>query len=95
MMDESLGSMKNETVPTVSIPKHFSIQVSNSSPATNKPKGGKIPFTFLSRSGKKTQAHAINVPSDTKFATEILEEEQRLIEERQKIKSIVMNRNFD
>lgn len=95
MMDESLGSIKNETVPTVSIPKHFSIQVSNSSPATNKPKGGKIPFTFLSRSGKKTQAHAINVPSDTKFATEILEEEQRLIEERQKIKSIVMNRNFD
>ena len=95
MMDESLGSIKNETVQSVSMPMHFSSQAPKSDIPSETPKGGKIPFMFLSRSGKKTQAHSINVPSETKFVSEILEEEQRVKEERQKIKSIVMNRNFD
>ena len=57
--------------------------------------GGKVAFTFLSKSGKKTNSRVLELPSNVKFVSGVLEEETRLKNEREKIKKMVLNRTFD
>ncbi|QLQ80924.1 hypothetical protein HG537_0E02790 [Torulaspora globosa] len=55
----------------------------------------KVAFTFLSKSGKKTQSRVLGLPSNVEFVSGVLEEEERLKNEREKIKEIVLQRTFD
>lgn len=58
-------------------------------------KNEKVAFRFLSKSGKKTQSQVLDLPNNVKFVSDVLEGEARLKDERQRIKQIVMQLNFD
>lgn len=104
---ESIDSRKNEKVPSSKIPMITSRNEINkpnlSQPTTrfssideeNHTKPKKIAFTFLSKSGKKTQSRVLGLPSNLQFVSGVLEEEERLKNEREKIKNIVLQRAFD
>lgn len=55
----------------------------------------KVAFTFLSKSGKKTSSRVLELPTDVKFVNSVLEEEERVKNEREKIKNIVLKQSFD
>lgn len=101
LLQESLESRKNEKVTTNNIPMVSSgfsgerprLLGNSSGSAENKPK--RVAFTFLSKSGKKTSARTLALPSNLKFVSDVLEEEQKLRAEREKIKNIVLNKKFD
>lgn len=104
---ESIDSRKNEKVPSSKIPMITSRNESNkpkllqhttefsSIEEENHTKPKKIAFTFLSKSGKKTQSRVLGLPSNLQFVSGVLEEEERLKNEREKIKNIVLQRAFD
>ncbi|CCD23851.1 Nmd2p NDAI_0C01910 [Naumovozyma dairenensis CBS 421] len=64
-------------------------------PAYVSEKPNKVKFTFLARSGKKTQSRQLELPTNIKFVSDVLEEEERLKSEREKIRKIVLQRSFD
>lgn len=98
---ESTESRKNEKVTGGKIPilssKHESEKPQLLRPSHHGPHEGpsKIAFTFLSKSGKKTQSRVLGLPSNVEFVSGVLEEEERLKNEREKIKKIVLQRTFD
>lgn len=99
---ESMESRKNQKTTTNNIPM-FSSGVSpdqdketyNLTNSDTPDKSQRVAFTFLSKSGKKTQARTLALPRNLKFVSDVLEEEQRVKSEREKIKKIVLNRKFD
>ncbi|CAI4053192.1 hypothetical protein SUVZ_15G2330 [Saccharomyces uvarum] len=109
MMQESMDARKSEKIVVNKIPvisKPFNVQKplllkKNEEPSSNveadqkssKPK--RIAFTFLTKSGKKTQSRVLQLPTDVKFVSDVLEEEEKLKTERDKIKRIVLKRSFD
>lgn len=98
---ESADSRKNEKVTGGKIPilssKNESDKPELLRPASSRSReqSNKIAFTFLSRSGKKTQSRVLGLPSNVEFVSGVLEEEERLKNEREKIKKIVLQRTFD
>lgn len=101
---DSADSRKNEKpsggkIPSVSSagdsikPKLLRPQVGAASEESQLPR--KVAFTFLSRSGKKTQSRVLGLPSNAEFVSGVLEEEERLKNERERIKKIVLQRTFD
>lgn len=48
-------------------------------------------FTFLTKSGKKSTGSHINLPSGTKFASNVLQEEEREKLARDRLRSLVLN----
>ncbi|QHS73715.1 Nmd2p [Saccharomyces paradoxus] len=109
MMQESIDARKSEKVVASKIPvisKPVSVQKplvlkKSEEPSSNKEsyeessKPKKIAFTFLTKSGKKTQSRVLQLPTDVKFVSDVLEEEEKLKTERDKIKKIVLKRSFD
>ncbi|AQZ09754.1 NMD2 (YHR077C) [Zygosaccharomyces parabailii] len=105
IMQDSMDSRKDQKVVTAKIPYIDQGKTSISSnsaviePRTptndngNGPK--KVAFTFLNKSGKKTQSRTLRLPSNVNFVSGVLEEEERLKHEREKIKNIVLQRTFD
>lgn len=100
---ESADSRKNEKSTGGKIPS-MSSTGETSKPRLLRPEfqgrgdGGqpqKVAFTFLSKSGKKTQSRVLGLPSNAEFVSGVLEEEERLKNEREKIKEIVLQRTFD
>ncbi|CCF58121.1 hypothetical protein KAFR_0D04740 [Kazachstania africana CBS 2517] len=55
----------------------------------------KVAFAFLTKSGKKTSSRTLALPTDVKFVSGVLKEEEKLKNEREKIKRIVLQRTFD
>nr|CAI6462092.1 CBM_HP1_G0020430.mRNA.1.CDS.1 [Saccharomyces cerevisiae] len=109
MMQESIDARKSEKVVASKIPvisKPVSVQKplllkKSEEPSSSKEtyeelsKPKKIAFTFLTKSGKKTQSRILQLPTDVKFVSDVLEEEEKLKTERNKIKKIVLKRSFD
>lgn len=96
VMQQSLESRKNEKIPMNNIPivgSGTSTQVNSN--LSSKVEAGKVPFTFLSKSGKRTQLRPICLPTDVKFVHDVLEGEQRLKSERERIKNIVLSQKFE
>lgn len=101
---ESADSRKNEKSTGGKIPS-ISSAGDTSKPKLLRPAPGvtsedsqqprKVAFTFLSKSGKKTQSRVLGLPSNAGFVSGVLEEEERLKNEREKIKKIVLQRTFD
>ncbi|AMD19751.1 HCL400Cp [Eremothecium sinecaudum] len=99
VMQQALESRKNEKVSMNSIPILASgintYDRSGAGDRNSEDKPGKVAFTFLNKSGKKTQARSIALPDNVKFVSDALEGEQRLKSERERIKKIVLSRNFE
>lgn len=55
----------------------------------------KVAFAFLTKTGRKTQSRVVNLSRDIKFVSNVVEEGKKLETEREKIKNIVLNRQFD
>ncbi|CAB4252346.1 similar to Saccharomyces cerevisiae YHR077C NMD2 Protein involved in the nonsense-mediated mRNA decay (NMD) pathway [Maudiozyma barnettii] len=55
----------------------------------------KVAFTFLSKAGKKTSSRVLELPVNVKFVSGVLEEEEKIKTEREKIKKIVLQQSFD
>ena len=107
LMSDSLDERKSEknasnNMPVISatgtndrpkrmLLKKSVLQTRPSSDTTDK----KIAFTFLSKSGKKTSSRILELPTDVKFVNSVLEEEERVKNEREKIKNIVLKQSFD
>ncbi|KAL3234869.1 Nonsense-mediated mRNA decay protein 2 [Nakaseomyces bracarensis] len=98
MMNESLEARKNESVSN-----DRSSQISGI-PGFNRPlpeetsgslNGKKMAFTFLTKSGKKTQSRVLNLSKDIGFVSNVIEEGEKLRSEREKIKNIVLKKTFD
>ncbi|SCU96003.1 LAME_0F14444g1_1 [Lachancea meyersii CBS 8951] len=103
LFQESMESRKNEKVSSNGIPMISSgygldrgtIPVSLPSSESQGPKSKKVAFTFLSKSGKKTQARTLGLPRNVTFVSGVLEEERKLKAEREKIKHIVLSQKFE
>ncbi|GAV49044.1 hypothetical protein ZYGR_0N04490 [Zygosaccharomyces rouxii] len=108
MMQDSMDSRKNEKIASAKIPlvganktnSNFVAEPTEtegneqeSRIAGQQPK--RVAFTFLNKSGKKTQSRTLRLPSNVDFVSGVLEEEERLKNEREKIKNIVLQRAFD
>lgn len=96
MMNESMAERKSEKVsasslPIMSAPNGAKLSVGGSEPGNGK----KVAFTFLTKAGKKTNTRTVALPKDIKFVSDVLEEEQKLKDEREKIKKIVLQKTFD
>ena len=63
-------------------------RVANEQPSENK---GKVGFSLLTKSGKKTNVKQLNLPTDTKFAETILREKANQQEHKERIMNLVMN----
>lgn len=110
MLQESVSSRKSEKIVTTKIPmitagkpkllkpnllrKGVSVTSVDDVGDQDEPKS-KVAFTFLTKTGKKTKSQILALPKDVKFVSNVLEEEERLKDEREKIKNIVLQRNFD
>lgn len=96
MMNESIEERKSEKITSSSLPI---LSMSNGPKLLGDKKirdnGSKIAFTFLTKSGKKTNTRTVGLPKDIKFVSNVLEEEEKLRSEREKIKKIVLQRSFD
>lgn len=98
IMQESMDERKSEKVSGANMPM---ISGPLRSEGSSQPEGnmqeatGKVTFAFLSKSGKKTTSRAIQLPTTVKFVSGVLREEEKLKNEREKIKNIVLQRNFD
>lgn len=109
IMQESLEARKSEKVSTGKIPmignipkaplektvSSSSVDSRMSTESTSSGKPNKVAFTFLTKAGKKTQSRVLELPSNVKFVSNVLEEEEKLKNEREKIKKIVLQRSFD
>ncbi|GCE97790.1 hypothetical protein ZYGM_001035 [Zygosaccharomyces mellis] len=109
MMQDSMDSRKNEKIATAKIPlvganKPKDNVVADSmktedggseEPQVESQSPKRIAFTFLNKSGKKTQSRTLRLPSNVEFVSGVLEEEERLKSEREKIKNIVLQRAYD
>ncbi|SCU83748.1 LAMI_0C04478g1_1 [Lachancea mirantina] len=103
LMQESMESRKNEKISGGSIPMVSSGNnigamdsgVVQTAISANEDKSHKVSFTFLSKSGKKTQAKKLALPGHVKFVADVLEQGEKLKAERQKIKNIVLSQKFD
>lgn len=108
MMQDSMESRKNEKIATAKIPflgakkSNPNTKTENQAPEvdekephaeTKHPK--RVAFTFLNKSGKKTQSRTLRLPSNVEFVSGVLEEEERLKNEREKIKNIVLQRTYE
>ncbi|GAV53953.1 hypothetical protein ZYGR_0AK04550 [Zygosaccharomyces rouxii] len=109
MMQDSMESRKNEKIATAKIPlvganksnsnavaepvRTESSEQEKSQVESQPPK--RVAFTFLNKSGKKTQSRTLRLPSNVDFVSGVLEEEERLKSEREKIKNIVLQRAYD
>ena len=85
-----LSNMKLASKPSVLLSSNRSLDSQ-----TEKKVGDKVAFTFLSKSGKKTSSRVLELPTNVKFVSDVLEEETRLKDERERIKKMVLNRTFD
>ncbi|SCU91672.1 LADA_0F11342g1_1 [Lachancea dasiensis] len=101
LVQESLESRKNEkafsnNMPMISSGINLdSERESRSMPQAQDTPSKKVAFTFLSKSGKKSQTRTLGLPRNVKFVSGILQEEQKLKAEREKIKNIVMSQSFE
>ncbi|SCU82291.1 LANO_0B05732g1_1 [Lachancea nothofagi CBS 11611] len=106
LVQDSLDSRKNEKIISNSIPMissgysmDFDRVSANPTPTISSGnqdgRSKKVAFTFLSKSGKKTQARTLGLPRNVKFVSGVLEEERKLKAEREKIKNIVLNQKFE
>ncbi|SCU98559.1 LAFA_0G18756g1_1 [Lachancea sp. 'fantastica'] len=105
LVQESLESRRNEKISSSNIPMISSGYSTGAetgkipAPATlnesQDSKSKKVAFTFLSKSGKKTQARTLELPRNVTFVSGVLEEERKLKEEREKIKNIVLSQKFE
>ncbi|CEP62368.1 Nmd2p LALA0_S05e04082g [Lachancea lanzarotensis] len=105
LVQESLESRRNEKTSSSNIsmiPSGYSTSSETgriSAPPTphesHELKSKKVAFTFLSKSGKKTQARKLELPRNVTFVSGVLEEERKLKEEREKIKNIVLSQKFE
>ena len=98
IMQESMEERKSEKVSGSNMPMISGPLRSEGSSPPDGDMGkatGKVTFAFLSKSGKKTTSRAIQLPTTVKFVSGVLREEEKLKNEREKIKNIVLQRNFD
>ncbi|EDO14830.1 hypothetical protein Kpol_364p2 [Vanderwaltozyma polyspora DSM 70294] len=107
IMSESIDSRKNEKIQNNNIPivsnrgtfnkpkLLLTKPVEDNAKTSNDGSTNKVAFTFLTKAGKKTQSRTLALPTDLKFVSDVLEEEERLKDERQRIKNIVLQRAFD
>lgn len=111
LMQDSMDSRKNEKIGTAKIPLVGSNKSNTNALVesmkgenseredekavleTQPPK--RVAFTFLNKSGKKTQSRTLRLPTNVDFVSGVLEEEERLKNEREKIKNIVLQRAYD
>lgn len=101
IMSDSINSRKNEKLTSGNIPT-TGLKDDSDKPNILRPKDEletdkprKVAFTFLSKSGKKTQSRKLELPSNIDFVSGVIEEGERLKSEREKIKNIVLQRTFD
>lgn len=98
MMNESLEARKNETVSndrSSQIPGLSSFNRHLDEESSGPVNGKKMAFTFLTKSGKKTQSRVLNLSKDIGFVSNVIEEGEKLRTEREKIKNIVLKKTFD
>ncbi|CCE62851.1 hypothetical protein TPHA_0D02130 [Tetrapisispora phaffii CBS 4417] len=105
LMQESVDSRKNERVATNNIPiitngRVFSKQTllsksNNDGNVSESKTSNKVQFSFLTKAGKKTQFRTLVLPTDVKFVSNVLKNEEKLKNEREKIKNIVLQRAYE
>ncbi|CAL9734616.1 nonsense-mediated mRNA decay protein 2 [Monosporozyma servazzii] len=96
MMNESIAERKSEKVFASSLPimsTNGGSKMASSSVGSGNAK--KVAFTFLTKAGKKTNTRTVELPKNIQFVSNVLEEEEKLKGEREKIKKIVLQRSFD
>ncbi|KAH3688822.1 hypothetical protein WICPIJ_000182 [Wickerhamomyces pijperi] len=55
----------------------------------------KVKFRLITKQGKVATSRELNLPSDVRFASNILEEEKRRTQEKEKINKYILGRRFD
>lgn len=106
LMMDSLDSRKSDKITTGNMPIMSYIKKPDQKPVLMKKpvmntesKACKtentVAFTFVSKSGKKTNSRILELPKNVKFVSGVLEEEEKMKDEREKIKKMVLQRSFD
>ncbi|CCK68886.1 Nmd2p KNAG_0B04520 [Huiozyma naganishii CBS 8797] len=101
MLQESMEERKNEKPLVTAIPIMVNQNaattplLSDGTATNNQSLSNKVAFTFLTKAGKKTNTRTLDLPKDVKFVSGVLEEEEKLKNEREQIKKIVLQKTFD
>ncbi|KAJ5033311.1 nonsense-mediated mRNA decay factor [Bipolaris maydis] len=103
LMSESAESRKHDRKPVFDVP--LPMRRAREAPVNAEDSGGEAPapvappssqtmkFSLLSKRGNRTQTRSIDLPSDSTFAVAMRNKQQADTEERQRIKSLVLNYN--
>lgn len=103
LMSESAESRKHDRKPVFDVP--LPMRRAREAPVNSEDSGGEAPapvappssqtmkFSLLSKRGNRTQTRSIDLPSDSTFAVAMRNKQQADTEERQRIKSLVLNYN--
>ncbi|RYO31496.1 Regulator of nonsense transcripts 2 [Alternaria arborescens] len=103
LMSESAESRKHDRKPVFDVP--LPMRRAREAPVSADDVGSEVPvpvapapsqtmkFSLLSKRGNRTQTRSIDLPSDSTFAVAMRNKQQADTEERQRIKSLVLNYN--
>ncbi|KAI4605334.1 hypothetical protein J4E83_010686 [Alternaria metachromatica] len=103
LMSESAESRKHDRKPVFDVP--LPMRRAREAPVNAEDVGNEVPipeapvpsqtmkFSLLSKRGNRTQTRSIDLPSDSTFAVAMRNKQQADTEERQRIKSLVLNYN--
>jgi regulator of nonsense transcripts 2 len=103
LMSESAESRKHDRKPVFDVP--LPMRRAREAPVNAEEVGNEVPvpvapipsqtmkFSLLSKRGNRTQTRSIDLPSDSTFAVAMRNKQQADTEERQRIKSLVLNYN--
>lgn len=62
---------------------------------SSKPTGGKIPFTLVTKNGKSIATKNLELPTNIKFASNVVEEERRRKNQKEQINKYILQAKFD